>query len=247
MSPQSKNCSGLVGIIKLSIAILAAAVPTVPHSLAAHSESAEGSPDDAHRSSLADEVRWLRAEGLTVTSVSRHPEELFTAPAAIHVITSDDIRRSGAQSIPEALRLAPGVSVAQITGNKTAVGARGLSNIYSPFLLVLVDGRSIYQVNNSGVNWILEDTLLEDVDRIEVVRGPGGTLWGANAVNGVINIVTKSAAETTGVYGSAGIGTEQRAFTYGRWGGALGQLGWVRGYFKFQDRQEHKGGTIGSA
>lgn len=192
--------------------------------------------------SLRDELQWLEAEKVYVTSVSKHSEDAFKAAAAVSVISNEDIRRSGARSLPEALRLAPGLSVARINANKTAVASRGFSNIYAEHLLVLVDGRSVYQVNNSGVNWILEDTLLEDIERIEVVRGPGGTLWGANAVNGVINIVTKSSRQATGAYASAGVGTEQRAFAEGRFGDRLGDWGFMRGYVKYQDRAPHPGG-----
>ena len=200
----------------------------------------EMSTNSVSKMSLTDELRWLKAERLTITSVSKHAEDAFKAAAAVTVITNEDIRRSGVRTIPEALRLAPGISVARINGNKSAVASRGFSNIYAENLLVLVDGRSVYQVNNSGVNWILEDTLLEDIDRIEVVRGPGGTLWGANAVNGVINIVTKSSKDAIGGYGSAGAGTEQRGFVYARYGEKVGDLGWLRGYFKHQDREAHQ-------
>lgn len=201
--------------------------------------------DDRIGVGLADELRWLNAEKVLVTSVSKHAEDPFQAAAAVSVISNEDIRRSGARSLPEALRLAPGISVARINANKTAVASRGFSNIYTEHLLVLVDGRSIYQVNNSGVNWILEDTLLEDIDRIEVVRGPGGTLWGANAVNGVVNIVTKSSRQATGGFASVGVGTEQRAFADGRIGDSLKDWGWIRAYAKHQDRASHEGGFDG--
>ena len=202
-------------------------------------DAASGAPA---RSSLEDELRWLNAEKVLVTSVSKHSEDAFKAAAAVSVISNEDIRRSGARTLPEALRLAPGISVARVNANKTAVASRGFSNIYAEHLLVLVDGRSVYQVNNSGVNWVLEDTLIEDIDRIEVVRGPGGTLWGANAVNGVINIVTKSSRQATGGFASVGVGTEQRAFADGRIGDQLKDWGWIRAYAKHQDRASHEGG-----
>ena len=202
----------------------------------------ETAGNESTNANIEDELRWLKAEQVFVTSVSKHSEDAFKAAAAVSVISNDDIRRSGARTLPEALRLAPGISVARINANKTAVASRGFSNIYAEHLLVLVDGRSVYQVNNSGVNWILEDTLLEDIDRIEVVRGPGGTLWGANAVNGVINIVTKSSKYATGGYTSVGVGTEQRAFADGRFGDQLGDWGWIRGYVKYQDRASHEDG-----
>lgn len=208
-------------------------------------EAGEPAPEASPNASLEEELRWLSAEKVLVTSVSKHSEDAFKASAAVSVISNDDIRRSGARTLPEALRLAPGISVARINANKTAVASRGFSNIYTEHLLVLVDGRSIYQVNNSGVNWILEDTLLEDIDRIEVVRGPGGTLWGANAVNGVINIVTKSSRQATGGFASVGVGTEQRAFADGRIGDAWKDWGWIRAYAKHQDRASHEGGFDG--
>lgn len=193
------------------------------------------STNSAARTALVDELRWLKAEKISVTSVSKRAEDPFTAAAAVTVITSEEIRRSGARTLPDAMRLVPGLSVANIDGNKTAVAARGFSNVYSPMLLVLVDGRSIYQANNSGVNWILEDYLLDDIERIEVVRGPGGTLWGANAVNGVINIITKSAKDTVGGELSAGFGNQHNGFTHGRFGAALADHTWLRGYVKHHD------------
>src|SRR4051812_7425880 len=133
---------------------------------------------------------------LRVTSVSKREQKLADAPAAIFVITQEDIRRSGARSIPEALRMAPGVEVARIDENKWAITSRGFNGRFANKLLVLIDGRSVYTPLFSGVYWNIQDTLLEDVDRIEIIRGPGATLWGANAVNGVINIITKSAQAT---------------------------------------------------
>src|ERR1700733_12396202 len=134
-----------------------------------------------------------------VVSVSKEPEQIWKTPAAIFVITQEDIRRSGATSIPEALRLAPGVEVARIDANHWSVAIRGFAGQFSKSLLVLVDGRSVYTPLFEGVYWDIPYVMLEDVDRIEVIRGPGGTIWGSNAVNGVINIITKSADRTHGV------------------------------------------------
>jgi iron complex outermembrane recepter protein len=135
---------------------------------------------------------------IEVTTASKEPEQVWQTSAAIYVITQEDIRRSGATSIPELLRLAPGVEVARIDSDHWAVGVRGFGGEFSKSLLVLIDGRSVYSPLFAGVYWQVQDTLLEDVDRIEVIRGPGGTIWGANAVNGVINIITKSAKDTHG-------------------------------------------------
>jgi len=129
---------------------------------------------------------------IEVTSPSKEPTPAFQSPTAIYVITGDDIRRSGVTTIPEALRLAPGVEVARIDGSKWSVGIRGFGTRLSRSVLVLIDGRTVYTPLFAGTYWEVQDTLLEDIDRIEVIRGPGGTIWGPNAVNGVINIITKS-------------------------------------------------------
>ena len=133
---------------------------------------------------------------IEITSASRKEQRATDVAAAVFVITQDDIRRSGMTSIPDVLRLAPGIQVAQINGNKWAVTVRGFNDVFANKLLVLVDGRSVYNRLFSGVIWDAEDLMLDDVDRIEVIRGPGAAMWGANAVNGVINIVTKATAET---------------------------------------------------
>ena len=133
-----------------------------------------------------------------VTSVSKKEQKLSKAGAAIFVITQDDIRRSGATNIPDLLRLAPGVDVARVDANRWAISIRGFSDQYANKVLVLIDGRSVYRPSFSGVFWDMVDVPLEDIERIEVIRGPGGTVWGANAVNGVINIITKSSTATPG-------------------------------------------------
>src|SRR5436190_532470 len=144
---------------------------------------------------------------IDVTSVSRQPEKWFSAASAVQVITEEEIRRSGATSLPEALRLAPNLQVAQVASSSWAISSRGFNNGLANKLLVLMDGRTLYTPLFAGVYWDVQDTLLEDIDRIEVVSGPGGTLWGANAVNGVINIISKSAKETQGTMLTAGGGT----------------------------------------
>ena len=128
---------------------------------------------------------------IRITSVSRKPQQLTKAAAAVFVITADDIRRSGAASIPEALRMAPGVEVARIDSNQWAVGVRGFNGRYANKLLVLIDGRTVYNPFFSGVYWDMHDVPMEQIERIEVIRGPGATMWGVNAVNGVINVITK--------------------------------------------------------
>jgi iron complex outermembrane receptor protein len=155
-----------------------------------------------------------------VTTVSKEREEVWRTPAAIYVITQEDIGRSGARTLPDALRLAPGVEVAQIDGDKWAIGIRGFQGRLSKSVLVLIDGRSVYTPLFAGVYWEMQDTLLSDVDHIEVIRGPGGTIWGSNAVNGVINIITKSAKATHGTHVSVGGGNVDQGFASARYGGA---------------------------
>lgn len=167
-----------------------------------------------------------------VTSVSKVPEEVRRIPAAVYVLTQEDIRRSGATSIPELLRLVPGVEVARIDSDKWAIGVRGFGSRLSRSLLVLIDGRSVYTPLFAGVYWEVQDTLLEDVERIEVIRGPGGTVWGANAVNGVINVITKSAQATHGTLISAGGGNVDQG-TFGvRFGSGNGRNLHYRAYGK---------------
>ena len=173
---------------------------------------------------------------IEVTLVSRKPEKLAGAAAAVCVLTREDLRRSGVQSLPEALRLMPGMQVAHVDANKWTVTARGFSNLFANKLLVLIDGRSIYTPIFSGVFWESQDVVLEDVERIEVIRGPGGALWGANAVNGVINIVTRKAQDTQGGFLQIGGGTEERGFTTLRYGGRLGDRAYFRTYAKAFNR-----------
>jgi len=144
---------------------------------------------------------------IEVTTQSKEPTQVWDTPAAIFVLTADDIRRSGATSIPDALRLIPGVNVARVNGSRNwAVGIRGLADQFSKYVLVLIDGRSVYTPLFGGVWWPINNVMLEDIDRIEVIRGPGGTIWGADAVNGIINIITKHSQQTRGALISAGGG-----------------------------------------
>lgn len=157
-----------------------------------------------------------------ITSVSKAPEKVLRTPAAIYVLTQEDIRRSGATSLPEILRLVPGVEVARINSDKWSLGIRGFGSRLSRSVLVLMDGRSVYTPLFAGVYWEVQDTLLEDIERIEVIRGPGGTIWGTNAVNGVINIITKSAKDTHGVLASTGGGNVDQGFVNFRFGAGGG-------------------------
>lgn len=169
---------------------------------------------------------------LEVMSVSRRPERLGQTASAIQVITQDDIVRSGASSLPEALRLATNLQVAQVDARQWAISARGFNSTTANKLLVLIDGRTVYTPLFSGVFWDVQDVLLSDIDRIEVISGPGATLWGANAVNGVINVITRNATDTQGLLAAGGGGTELRGFGSARYGGALGSQAAYRIYGK---------------
>jgi iron complex outermembrane recepter protein len=188
-------------------------------------------------------LKSLKIEDLLqteVTSVSKKSEKLSDATAAVFVITAEDIRRSGARTIAEALRMAPGLQVCQFDANKWAVSARGFNDTFSNKLLVLIDGRSVYTPLFSGVFWDVQDTMIEDIDRIEVIRGPGATLWGANAVNGVINIITKSAQQTQGSLVTLGTGSHEAYDAAVRYGNQLGSDGAWRIYAKGFDRGPFK-------
>jgi iron complex outermembrane receptor protein len=156
---------------------------------------------------------------IEVTTPSKEPVKAFQTAAAIYVITGEDIRRSGATCIPEALRLAPGVEVARIDSNTWSIGIRGFGTNLTRSVLVLIDGRTVYTPLFDGTYWDVQDTMMEDIDRIEVIRGPGATIWGPNAVNGVINVITKSAKETRGAFVSAGGGNFVQGFLNARYGG----------------------------
>jgi len=191
-------------------------------------------PDASSVNSLKD----LSIEDLMnieVTSVARQPEKLQDAPSAIQVITGDDIQRSGATSIPEALRLADNLDVAQQNSHDWDISARGFNTDLANKLLVMIDGRTVYTPLFSGVFWNAQDYLLEDIDRIEVISGPGGTLWGANAVNGVINITTKSAKDTQGLYVEGGGGSQPQDFIGARYGGIIAPNIYYRIYGKYTD------------
>ena len=163
---------------------------------------------------------------MEVSTVTRTASSVGKSPAAVYVITNEMIKRCGARNIPEALRLAPGVQVAQVTACSWAISIRGFNGVFANKLLVQIDGRIVYTGTFTGVYWDLQQVLLEDIDRIEIIRGPGASVWGANAVNGVINIVTKSSVDTNGIYAYSGGGSEHRSFNAVRTGGRQGDFNW---------------------
>src|SRR5882724_12714021 len=166
---------------------------------------------------------------IQVTSVSKHAERLADAPASIFVITGEDIRRSGATRLAEALRLAPNLEVARVSASSYAISARGFNSTVANKLLVLIDGRTVYTPLFSGVFWDAQDVMLEDIERIEVISGPGATLWGANAVNGVINVITRTAGNSKGLLVAAGGGNREAGGAV-RAGGDYGEDGHYRIY-----------------
>ncbi|HHT9125876.1 MAG TPA: TonB-dependent receptor plug domain-containing protein [Candidatus Brocadiia bacterium] len=180
-----------------------------------------------------------------VVTAARKEQSQFETASATYVITAEDIRRSGATTIPELLRMVPGLNVAQISASEWAISSRGFLFLkrFSGELLVMIDGRSVYTPLFAGVYWDVQDTLLEDIERIEVVRGPGGTLWGANAVNGVINIITKSAKDTQGGLFHAGYGDREEGFGAVRYGLEMGNDVYLRAYAKYFNRDDFVGGN----
>lgn len=192
----------------------------------------EAPPPDAR--SLA-ELSLEELGNIDITSVLKRPERLSQAAAAIYVITRQDIGRSGATTIPEALRLAPNLQVAQVDSSQYTIGARGLNIANVNKLLVLIDGRTVYTPLFAGVFWDAQDVLLEDIERIEVISGPGGTLWGSNAVNGIINIITRNARDTQGTLITGGGGTRDRVLAGLRHGGTIADGVYYRVYAKYSD------------
>ena len=180
---------------------------------------------------------------IRITSAARRPEPASRASAALFVITRDDIRRSGAVSLPEALRLAPGLQVARVTARDWSITARGFAEQSPNKLLVLVDGRAVYSPLFAGVFWDVQDVVLEDVDRIEVILGSGATLWGSNAVNGVINVITRPATDTRSRLVALRGGTADHLGATGRWGTGLGAAGALRVYGRYRDREGSRFGN----
>ncbi|MEX2315629.1 MAG: TonB-dependent receptor [Pirellulales bacterium] len=208
---------------------------------------------DLEQLATADVV--VPAMDVAVSSVSRQESTIGRSPAAVFVITPEMIRRSSATTIPELLRMVPGIEVARIDANKWAISSRGFNSRFANDLLVQIDGRSVYVQSFGGVYWDTQDVVLQDIERIEVIRGPGATVWGANAVNGVINIITKRAKDTQGLLVVGGTGTEERGFSTVRYGGTNGDdLHWRvygkqferdGGYFpdaEFDDWRQGRGG-----
>lgn len=173
---------------------------------------------------------------VTITSVGKRPQTLADTAAAVFVITQEDIRRSGVTSVPEALAMAPGLQVARISASKWSIASRGFSGYTSNKLLVMIDGRSVYTPAYNGTFWDMQSTMLEDIDRIEVIRGPGGTIWGANAVNGVINVITKKAKDTQGTLLRAGAGNQEKLMGAARHGAKIGESTFARLYVIGNDR-----------
>src|SRR3989454_1366071 len=204
----------VTGAILVALLLLSGLAPVSWGEVTETSETTEG---------RLTQVSLEQLGQIEVTTASKEPVQASRPPAAIYVITQEDIRRSGATSIPEALRLVPGVEVARIDSNTWSLGVRGFGSALSRSVLVLIDGRSVYTPLFAGVYWQVQDTLLEDIERIEVIRGPGGTIWGANAVNAVINIITKSAKDTHGTLVSAGGGNKDQGFGGFRYGAGAGK------------------------
>jgi iron complex outermembrane recepter protein len=196
--------------------------------------AAQGEGDTATTGALK-QMSLEQLMDIQVTSVARHPESILQSPASVQVITREDIRRSGASTVGEALRLADNLQVAQKDSHGWGISARGFNAALANKLLVMIDGRTVYTPLFSGVFWDVQDYLLEDVERIEVVSGPGGTLWGANAVNGIINIITRSTADSHGIYTEGGGGNQLHDFAAARYGGTLAQDVNFRVYAKYSD------------
>jgi iron complex outermembrane receptor protein len=199
-------------------------------------------PGAAEAEPVPDGLTELSLDELTrvqfVTSVAKKPQKLENATAAIHLMTSDTIARTPATTVPDLLREVPGLFVGSVDAHTWAISSRGFNDAFGNKLLVLLDGRSVYTPLFSGVYWDVQDTILEDLERIEVVRGPGGTMWGANAVNGVINLTTKHTRETQGMLVSAGGGNEDQAIGAVRYGATIGagSNAFFRVYAKYNQR-----------
>jgi len=201
---------------------------------------------DANQSEDLFEMPIEKLMDIEITTASKKEEKLFKTAAAAYVITSEDIRRSGATSIMDALRMVPGLQVARINANKWAISSRGFNDEFADKMLVMIDGRSIYTPYYGGIRWDTHDVMLEDVERIEVIRGPGGTLWGSNAINGIINIITKNAKDTQGGLLTGGAGTEEEGSGAVRYGDKIDDKTYFRVYSKYFNRDDGTQPTGGS-
>lgn len=215
--PQKTNFfNPIAGLLAAGLLCALAALPGLC------ADFGQGTPDQTTPEALKN-LSLEQLSQIEVTTPSKAPQEAFRTAMAIYVITGDDIRRSGATCIPEALRLAAGVEVARIDANKWSIGIRGFGSRLSRSVLVLIDGRTVYTTLFDGTYWEVQDTVMDDIDRIEVIRGPGGVIWGPNAVDGVINVITKSAKDTEGLLASGGGGNVEQGFANFRYGGGNGR------------------------
>jgi iron complex outermembrane receptor protein len=217
-----RACAGLLAMTTLVVCAVARA----------QDGPGQQKPEDLANASLEDLMK------VEVTSVSKKEQTLSRTAAAVFVITQDDIANSGATNIPDVLRLVPGLNVAQINASTWAISARGLNGQFSNELLVLIDGRNVYTPTFGGVFWDTVDLALENIERIEVIRGPGAAVWGDNAVNGVVNIIRKKAAETQGGLVTVGAGNTNPIFGTVRYGGSAGDRVNYRIYGKYFDEHE---------
>ena len=238
ISKLPKNFSiGLVCLLVFSIFIFPANVFSAEKEISLETNGGISKEVDEFLGGM--DIRELMQQDVTINIAGKKPELVHKAASAVYVLTGEDIRRSGAVNIMEALRMVPGVLVSKLNQNRYAISIRGFNQrLGSDKLLVLIDGRSVYSPVASGVFWIGQDTVLEDIDRIEVIRGPGAALWGSNAVAGVINIITKSAEDTQGGLIAGGVGTEEQGFATLRFGGKIDEDFNYRVYGKYRDRDD---------
>jgi iron complex outermembrane recepter protein len=223
----SRGAPSIPGVV-LAVLLLWIAVPrTASGQEPSRPAASRQEPEDVTELDLDDLIQ------VRVTGAGRKEQRLSDVPAAIYILRGEDLRRMGTTTLAEALRAVPGVHVGRTKASSWAVCPRGFSDVLSNKLLVLVDGRSVYSPLHSGVYWDVQDTYLEDVERIEVIRGPGGSLWGANAVNGIVNVITKPGTATDGFVVTAGGGTEERAFGTARYGFKAAEDLYVRVYSKY--------------
>jgi iron complex outermembrane recepter protein len=229
----------LVGLADALTPLLLAILTVLFVAAPAYAQSGTQSP----RSRQLEQLKQLSIEeliGTDVTSASRRIERLVDVPAAVAVITADDLRRMGAMTLPQALRLAGQLDVAQVSGPQYVIATRGFAISTANKMLVLIDGRTVYSPVFGGVFWETQDIVIHDVERIEVIRGPGGSIWGGNAVNGVINVITKRAADTRGTFVNVSAGTNMLGPYAVRHGGRLGDAGSYRAYAKVRFEDSHQ-------